>query len=58
MGALFNIHQLQKDALPKPLKGDNDWTQLTSEFATGDRSTITIKHALRRVGSRPRRGVV
>jgi putative membrane-bound dehydrogenase-like protein len=42
MGALFNVHQLQQDGLPKPLKGDNDWTQLTSEFATGSLNTVTI----------------
>ena len=39
MGALFNLHQLQQDGLPKPLKGDNDWTQLTSEFASGVANT-------------------
>jgi putative heme-binding domain-containing protein len=46
MGALFNIHQLQRQGLPKPLKGDNDWTRLTSEFTSGDRSTVTINMLL------------
>jgi hypothetical protein len=41
-GALFNIHELQKDGLPKPIKGDTDWTQVSSEFATADRATLTI----------------
>ena len=42
MGALFNVHQLQKLGLPKPLKGDNDWTQLAGEFSSGDQASITI----------------
>jgi putative heme-binding domain-containing protein len=42
MGALFNVHQLQKEGLPRPLKGDADWTQLTGEFATEERSSVTI----------------
>jgi putative membrane-bound dehydrogenase-like protein len=32
MGALMNIHQLQKSALPQALKGNNDWTQITVDF--------------------------
>ena len=42
MGALFNIHQLQREGLPTPLTGDNEWKQLTSEFATGNHSSVTI----------------
>jgi putative membrane-bound dehydrogenase-like protein len=42
MGALFNVHQLQQDALPKPLKGDHDWTLLASEFSTGGQTDLTI----------------
>ncbi|HEY7119253.1 MAG TPA: PVC-type heme-binding CxxCH protein [Tepidisphaeraceae bacterium] len=42
MGALFNVHQLQQEGIPRALKGDNDWTQLTGEFATGSLNSITI----------------
>jgi putative membrane-bound dehydrogenase-like protein len=42
MGALFNLHQLQQEGLPKPLKGDNDWTQLTSEFSSGQYTTLQL----------------
>ena len=42
MGALFNLHQLQQVGLPKPLKGDNDWTHLTSEFASGSNTSLQL----------------
>jgi putative membrane-bound dehydrogenase-like protein len=41
-GALFNLHQLQQEGLPKPIKGDTDWTQLTSEFASGGNTTLQL----------------
>ncbi|HEV2293201.1 MAG TPA: PVC-type heme-binding CxxCH protein [Tepidisphaeraceae bacterium] len=42
LGALFNVHELQRQGAATPLRGDNDWTELTGEFATGERSSITI----------------
>jgi putative heme-binding domain-containing protein len=41
-GALFNVHQLQRQGTPKPLKGSNDWTKLTAEFATSDYTDVTV----------------
>jgi putative membrane-bound dehydrogenase-like protein len=41
-GALFNLHQLQQNGLPKPLKGDNEWTLATSEFATGGNTSLQL----------------
>ena len=41
-GVLFNLHQLQQNGLPKPLKGDNDWTQVSSEFATGGNTSLQL----------------
>ena len=32
----------QQVGLPKPLKGDTDWTQLTSEFASGGNTTLQL----------------
>jgi putative membrane-bound dehydrogenase-like protein len=41
-GALFNLHQLQQVGLPKAIKGDNDWTQLTSEFSSGGNTSLQL----------------
>jgi putative membrane-bound dehydrogenase-like protein len=41
-GALFNLHQLQQTGLPKPIKGDTEWTQLSSEFASGGNTTLQL----------------
>lgn len=44
LGAMFNIHELQ-DAVrggTKALVGDNDWTQVSLNFNSGELSEITI----------------
>jgi putative membrane-bound dehydrogenase-like protein len=41
-GALFNLHQLQQMALPKPVKGDTDWTHLSTEFASGGNTSLQL----------------
>jgi putative membrane-bound dehydrogenase-like protein len=41
-GALFNLHQLQQAGLPRALKGTNDWTHLTSEFASGGNTSLQL----------------
>lgn len=41
-GALFDLHQLQQSALPRALKGDNDWTQVSTEFASGGNTSLQL----------------
>jgi putative membrane-bound dehydrogenase-like protein len=41
-GVQFNLHQLQQQGLPKALRGDNDWTELTSEFASGGNNRLQL----------------
>jgi putative membrane-bound dehydrogenase-like protein len=40
MGALLNIHQLQRQALPDPLQGTKDWTELVVDFNSGGNSSL------------------
>ena len=45
MGALLNVHEIQggdNRALTKGLKGNNDWTAVSIDFQSGNRSEITI----------------
>ena len=35
LGALINLHELQMEGKSVGLKGDNDWTQVTTEFNSG-----------------------
>ncbi|MEC9094142.1 MAG: DUF1553 domain-containing protein, partial [Planctomycetota bacterium] len=41
-GAQINLHELQFDGKTKAIKGTNGWTQLTSEFNSGNRSQILV----------------
>jgi uncharacterized protein len=45
MGALLNVHELQGGAervATTPLKGNNDWTEVTKDFQTEGQSRISI----------------
>ncbi|MEZ0263262.1 MAG: PVC-type heme-binding CxxCH protein, partial [Phycisphaerae bacterium] len=44
VGALLNVHQLQRDngGATKGLAGDHDWTLLATEFATGSNRRVTV----------------
>ena len=57
-GALFNVHELQQSALPKPLKGDNDWTATRRRVLERRPTRASAQHALRRLGPGQGRGVV
>ena len=41
-GALFNLHQLQQMTLPQAIKGDTDWTQVSSEFASAGNTSLQL----------------
>ncbi|MEZ5324686.1 MAG: ThuA domain-containing protein [Verrucomicrobiales bacterium] len=45
MGALLNVHELQGGAervATKPLRGNNDWTEVSKDFRTEGQSRISI----------------
>ncbi len=41
-GALFNIHELQAEGLPRPVTGTSDWKRLEIEFSSGALSHVTV----------------
>jgi putative membrane-bound dehydrogenase-like protein len=41
-GALFNIHELQMESLPRPITGAADWKRLEMEFSSGSHSRLTV----------------
>ena len=41
-GALLNLHELQREGKPAALKGDHDWTRITSEFNTGAHTKLML----------------
>ncbi|MEE2827120.1 MAG: DUF1553 domain-containing protein [Planctomycetota bacterium] len=42
LGALINLHELQFEGKSDALKGDNDWTRITTEFNSGPRDRLTL----------------
>jgi putative membrane-bound dehydrogenase-like protein len=41
-GALFNIHELQTEGLPRAVTGTSDWKRLEIEFSSGALSRVTV----------------
>lgn len=46
LGFQFNIDEFQRQHMTETLTGDHDWTQLSTEFETGDLDTVQINALL------------
>ncbi len=41
-GAQLNLHELQMEGKTQPIRGTNDWTQVSSEFESGAHRKLTL----------------
>ena len=42
LGFLFNFNELQRQGITNPLVGDNNWTEISTEFETGDLDSLQV----------------
>lgn len=42
LGALLNLHQLQQNGKTNAVSADADWTRVSSEFESGDNTTLSV----------------